>query len=173
MNAVNTNFKFTSLDKNIYVSKVQKIVDALLESFLFYQCDRQQLKGRELLRATPKYYAVDAGLRYHILGGNKTMDGGHILENIVYLELLRRGFRVYTGKVDVKEVDFVVEKPNFTEYFQVALNIDSEETFKRELLPLEQIDDNFDKTILVLGKIPQKSYKGIKIVNIIDWLLNG
>jgi predicted AAA+ superfamily ATPase len=173
MNSVNTNFKFSSMDKNVYVSKIQKIVDALLESFLFYQCDRQQLKGRELLRATPKYYSVDIGLRYHILGGNKTIDGGYMLENIVYVELLRRGFRVCTGKIDMKEVDFVAEKSNSTEYFQVSLDISSEETFKRELVSLESIEDNFDKTILTLGKVLQKSYKGIKIFNVIDWLLEN
>lgn len=173
MNAVNNEFKFTRNDKNVYVSKVQKIVDALLESFLFYQCDRQQLKGRELLRTNSKYYAVDIGLRYYMLGGNKTIDGGHILENIVYLELLRRGFRVYTGKIGDKEVDFVAEKFDTTAYYQVALSVESEDTLKRELDSLEKIDDNFEKTILTMGIIPQKSYKGIKIVNVIDWLLEG
>jgi uncharacterized protein len=87
------------------------------------------------------------------------------------LELLRRGFRVYTGKVSAKEVDFVAERADTTEYYQAALSVQSEETLRRELLPLERIDDNFEKTILTLGIIPQKSYKGIKIVNAVDWLL--
>jgi len=171
MNSVNSEFKFTARDKNIYVSKVQKITDALLESFLFYQCGRRQLKGKELLRTNSKYYAVDTGLRYYTLGGNKAIDGGHILENIVYIELLRRGFRVYTGKVNAKEVDFVAERADTTEYYQAALSVQSEETLRRELEPLERIDDNFEKTILTLGIIPQKSYKGIKIVDTADWLL--
>jgi uncharacterized protein len=171
MNSVNSEFKFSARDKNIYVSKVQKITDALLASFLFYQCDRRQLKGKELLRTNSKYYAVDTGLRYYTLGGNKAIDGGHILENIIYIELLRRGFRVYTGKVNAKEVDFVAEKTDATEYYQVAFSVQSEETLRRELEPLERIDDNFEKTILTLGIIPQKSYKGIKIVNAVDWLL--
>jgi len=172
MNSVNTEFKFLPTDKNVYVSKVQKIVDALKESFLFYQCDRQQLKGKELLRTNSKYYAVDTGLRYYMLGGNKTIDGGHILENIVYLELLRRGYRVSSGRIgNDKEVDFVCEKVGETEYYQVSLSLDSEETLLRELNSLEQINDNFPKTILTLGTLPQKSYKGIKIVSVIDWLL--
>ncbi|MDR2592333.1 MAG: ATP-binding protein [Chitinispirillales bacterium] len=171
MNSVNSEFKFTARDKNIYVSKVQKITDALLESFLFYQCDRRQLKGKELLRTNSKYYAVDTGLRYYTFGGNKAMDGGHILENIVYIELLRRGYRVYTGKVNAKEVDFVAERADTTEYYQAALSVQSEETLRRELEPLERIDDNFEKTILTLGIIPQKSYKGIKIVDTAEWLL--
>ncbi|MDR1361286.1 MAG: ATP-binding protein [Rickettsiales bacterium] len=173
MNSVNTEFKFLPNDKNLYVSKIQKIVDALKESFLFYQCDRQQLKGRELLRTNSKYYAVDTGLRYYMLGGNKTIDGGHILENMVYLELLRRGYRVFSGRVgNDKEVDFVCEKADSTEYYQVALSVDSERTLLRELSSLEQVPDNFPKTILTLGVIPQNSYKGIKIVNAIDWLLS-
>lgn len=171
MNSVNGEFKFSARDKNIYVSKVQKITDALLESFLFYQCGKRQLKGKELLRTNSKYYAVDTGLRYYTLGGNKAIDGGHILENIVYIELLRRGFKVYTGKVNAKEIDFVAEKADATEYYQAALSIQSEETLARELESLERIDDNFEKTILTLGIIPQKSYKGIKIVNAVDWLL--
>ncbi|MCL2017239.1 MAG: ATP-binding protein [Alphaproteobacteria bacterium] len=170
-NVVNSEFKFFPTDKNVYVSKVQKIVDALLESFLFYKCDQQQLKGKELLRADSKYYGVDSGLRYYMLGGNKTIDGGHVLENIVYLELLRRGNRVYTGRVRDKEVDFVTEKGDNTMYYQVALSVDSEETLKRELASLEKIEDNFEKTILTLGVIPQKSYRGIKIINVVDWLL--
>ena len=170
MNVVNTEFNFTKTDKNVYVRKVQQIVDALKESFLFYQCDRQSLKGKELLRTETKYYAVDTGLRYFMLGGNKDIDGGHILENIVYLELLRRGYRVTSGKVDEMEVDFVAEKGDDTKYFQVSLSLDSEETFKREVKPLEMIPDNYEKTILVFNPSIQKSYKGIKIIKASDWL---
>ena len=171
MNAVNTEFKFNKTDKNLYVSKIQKIVDALKESFLFYACDRQMLKGRELLRTESKYYAVDTGLRYFMLGGDRNIDGGHVLENIVYIELLRRGYRVSTGRVDDLEVDFVAEKANNTEYFQVSLSLDSEKTFEREMKSLEKIQDNYEKTVLVFAPTMQSSYKGIKIINVVDWLL--
>ena len=170
MNVVNDEFKFTSKDKNVYVRKVQMIVDALKESFLFYQCDRQLLQGKDLLRTETKYYTVDTGLRYFMLGGDKTVDGGHILENIVYLELLRRGYRVTSGKVGELEVDFVAEKGNNTTYFQVTLSLNDEKTFKRELTPLEKIPDNYEKVVLVFTPTMQTSYKGIKIVKVTDWL---
>jgi len=183
MNVINNEYKFNHDDKNLYVSKIQKIIYALKESFLFYQCNKHNLKGKNLLRNNCKYYAGDIGFRKVIFGGNKSIDAGHILENIVYLELLRRGYKVYTGKIEtfvkkgdkkekvILEVDFVAEKLNDTKYFQVALSVETEETFKREIKPLEKIKDNFEKTVLIFGNTIQKSYKGIKIVNVIDWLL--
>ena len=105
-----------------------------------------------------------------MLGGDKTIDGGHILENIVYLELLRRGYRVTSGKVGELEVDFVAEKGNNTTYFQVTLSLNDEKTFKREVTPLEKIPDNYEKVVLVFTPTMQTSYKGIKIVKVTDWL---
>ena len=133
-------------------------------------------KGKEFLKTQEKYYAVDIGLRYYMLGQGSGKDMGHILENIVYLELLRRGYDVYIGKYDDLEVDFVAKKPDNTIYYQVALTTREETETKggileRELLPLKKINDNYPKYILTLDDDLDADFDGIKKINVLDWLL--
>ena len=132
------------------------------ESFLFYQADRYDVKGKEYLKTGGKYYAVDMGLRRTVLG-NKSADAGHILENVIYLELLRRGFDVYVGKVDTLEVDFVAMDQTRIVYYQVAETVRARDTLQRELAPLQKITDH--------DLVPSVSYDGIKQVYALDWLL--
>ena len=149
---------------------VESYLDALRESFILYRADRYDVKGKKLLKTLNKYYLVDLGLRRLILG-DKPADSGHVLENIVYLELLRRGYRVYVGKVAEKEVDFVAEGMNGTEYYQVSQTVMGEETLARELAPLNAINDHNPKFLLTRDYAPSVSYNGIKQINVLDWLL--
>lgn len=119
-----------------------------------------------------KYYVVDIGMRYMLLGSRST-DVGHILENVVYLELIRRGYEVYVGKVDDLEVDFVAIFSGKPTYFQVAATVRDEATLKRELTPLQKIKDHYTKVILTLDEDPEADYDGIIRVNVLDWLLGG
>jgi len=151
---------------------VENYVNALVDSFIFYKASRYDVKGKELLKTQEKYYGVDIGLRYHLLGKKAGQDMGHILENIVYLELLRRGYKVYVGKVDEVEVDFVAKNLEDTIYYQVSLTTRDENTLQRELLPLKKINDNYPKYILTLDDDLDADYDGIKKINIIDWLLS-
>lgn len=154
----------------------------LVDSYLIYKCDRYDIKGKKYLDANSKYYVVDLGLRNAILGNNER-DLGHILENIVYLELLRRGYRVSIGKVNSKiiknngkserktiEVDFIAKKNNNTEYYQVALNVLGTDILNRELSPLEEINDNYPKFLLTMD-YGNGEIDGIKRLNVLDWLL--
>ena len=150
---------------------INDYVDMLTEAFVFYKAERFDIKGKELLKTNAKYYAVDTGIRNHLIS-KKEFDLGFVLENIVYLELLRRGYKVCIGKVGTKEVDFVAQKNDYKEYIQVSLNLSSEETFNREVSSLREIKDNFDKTILTLDKFTVGNYDGIIVKNVIDWLLN-
>ena len=120
---------------------VENYVNALIDSFLLYRASRYDVKGKELLKTQEKYYAIDIGLRYYLLGQQAGNDLGHILENIVYLELLRRGYKVYVGKVDEVEVDFVAKNTEDTIYYQVSASVRDENTLKRELEPLKRIND--------------------------------
>jgi len=149
---------------------VESYLDALRDSYIFYRADRYDVKGRKLLKTLNKYYLVDMGLRRFLLG-NKNSDTGHILENIVYLELLRRGYRVYIGKVDEKEVDFVAEGPDSTEYYQVSETVRDKETLKRELSSLKMIRDHNPKFLLTRDYETQISHNGIKQLNVLEWLL--
>lgn len=142
----------------------------LLESFILYQAKRYNIKGKQYLKTLEKYYVVDIGLRYMLLGTRGT-DVGHILENVIYLELLRRGYEVYVGKVDDLEVDFVAMEQKRTIYFQVAATVRDEETLKRELNPLQKISDHYQKFILTLDEDPEADYEGIRRVNALDWLM--
>lgn len=148
-------------------------LSALSDSFLFYPINRYDIKGKKYLQTQQKYYTIDAGLRSAVLGNQANIDRGHILENIVFLELLRRGGQVWIGKTkDGKEVDFVVKnsKGNI-EYYQVAETIRGEETKQRELSALNNIDDNNHKFLITLD--PEKNnFNGIEQINAIDWLLN-
>ena len=160
----------TSDGRKIDVKTVEKYLAGLLESFILYRAKRYNIKGKQYLKTLEKYYVVDIGLRYMLLGTRGT-DVGHILENVIYLELLRRGYEVYVGKVDDLEVDFVAMEQKRTIYFQVAASVRDEATLKRELNPLQKISDHYQKFILTLDEDPEADYEGIRRVNALDWLM--
>lgn len=160
----------TSAGRKIDVKTVEKYLEALTESYILYQAKRYNIKGKQYLKTLEKYYVVDVGLRFMLLG-SKQMDAGHILENVVYLELLRRGYDVYVGKNNEFEVDFVAQNSRGTSYFQVALTVRDEKTLQRELRPLQSIRDHYPKMILTLDEDPETQYDGIRRVNARDWLL--
>lgn len=160
----------TSFGRKIDVKTVEKYVRALMESFIVYQAKRYNIKGKQYLKTLEKYYVVDIGLRYMLLGSRST-DVGHILENVIYLELLRRGYDVYVGKIDDLEVDFVAQDPKKTIYYQVAATVRDENTLKRELSPLQKISDHYPKVILTLDDDPEADYDGIRRINALDWLI--
>ena len=150
---------------------VQSYVGALLESYFFYETKRFDIKGKEYLRTLGKYYVVDIGLRNYLLGF-RDRDTGHTLENIVYFELLRRGYDVAIGKVDHTEVDFIASKADDKLYVQVTESMQSENVRARELRPLQAIRDNYEKIVLSLDAGLNASYDGIKSLNLIEWLID-
>ena len=160
----------TSYGRKIDVKTVEKYIEALMESYVVYQANRYNVKGKQYLKTLEKYYAVDIGMRYMLLGSRST-DVGHILENVVYLELRRRGYEIYVGKVAALEVDFVVMDRKGTVYYQVAATVRDENTLKRELAPLQKIADHYPKFILTLDEDPEADYEGIRCVNALGWLL--
>ncbi len=160
----------TSEGRKIDVKTVEKYIDALMESYVVYEARRYNIKGRQYLKTLEKYYVVDIGMRYMLLGSRST-DVGHILENVVYLELLRRGYDVYVGKVDELEVDFVAVDSKRTTYFQVAATVRDKSTLKRELAPLQSINNHYPKLILTLDDDPEADYEGIRRVNALNWLM--
>lgn len=149
---------------------VQAYVDALLEAYFFYDIKRFDIKGKEYLRTLGKYYIVDIGLRNYLLGF-RNRDSGHAIENVVYFELVRQGYDVAIGKVDNAEVDFIATKPDDKVYIQVTESMTSEDVRKRELSPLQKINDNYEKIILSLEPGMDASYDGIKSLHLIEWLL--
>ena len=150
---------------------VEKYITAFLESYLIYKSERFDVKGKNLLSRDYKYYAVDPGLRSYLLGKKADSDMGHILENIVYLELLRRGYKVYIGKVDDLKVDFVAENRDGLKYYQVALTVRDEKVLTRELRSLQKTNDHYPKILLTLDMDLEADYNGITKINVIDWLL--
>jgi len=149
---------------------VQAYLHTLTESYFFYEIKRFDIKGKEFLRTLGKYYIVDTGLRTYLIG-NRDRDRGHILENVVYLELLRRGYDLAVGKVDNTEVDFIATKYNEKMYIQVTESLQGEEVRSRELAPLEKIRDNYEKIVLSMDIDSGTTYNGIKALNIVNWLL--
>ncbi|MBQ4479576.1 MAG: ATP-binding protein [Victivallales bacterium] len=149
---------------------IERYLDALLECFLIYKAERYDVKGKQLLKTLEKYYVVDVGLRRHLLSG-RSQDVGHILENVVFLELLRRGYKVHIGKVGSLEVDFVAENANGTEYYQVAATVRDHATLERELAPFGKIRDHHPKFLLTLDEDPADNIDGIRKLNALDWLL--
>ncbi len=149
---------------------VQAYVDALLEAYFFYDIKRFDIKGKDYLRTLGKYYIVDIGLRNYLLGF-RNRDSGHAIENVVYFELLRRGYDVAIGKVDNAEVDFIATKPDDKVYIQATESMTSEDVRKRELAPLQKINDNYEKIVLSLEPGMDASYNGIKSLHLIEWLL--
>lgn len=162
----------TSAGRKISVHTVENYLEALIESFVFYRTGRYNIKGKQYLKTGDKYYAADIGLRYNVLGIKKA-DAGHILENIVYLELLRRGYEIHVGKVGAAEVDFIAIGEEGEEYYQVAYTvIDANgKTLERELAPLNAIKDHNPKYLLTMDYRPLVSHNGIKQLYVLDWLL--
>ena len=165
-----TNYLVSS-GRKISTNTVSNYVNALIESFIFYPAERFDIVGKQLLQANKKYYMVDLGIRNHILP-RKYYDLGFSVENIVFFELLRRGCKVTIGKYQENEVDFVAERRGELTYIQVTADMVSESTFDREMKPLYAIQDNYEKIVLTLDKLTVGNYDGIKVVNVIDWLLN-
>ncbi len=160
----------TSSGRKISVPTVESYLSALTDSFILYKVGRYDIKEKQYLATGSKYYVADIGLRYFILG-TRQADMGHILENIVYLELLRRGYEVYAGKVGSAEVDFIAINAEGKEYYQVSQTVMEEQTLKRELSPLDAIKDHNPKYLLTMDYTPLTSYNGIKQINVLDWLI--
>lgn len=159
----NDNFKLN-------ISTIENYINALINSFIVHKVPRYDIKGKELLKTNDKYYVADLGLRYFLLRGDGK-DRGHILENIVYLELLRRGYKVYVGKINTIEVDFIAEKVDERIYFQVCETMMGEETREREFKPLKMIADHHEKIVLSMDEMFLSNEDGIKHKNIIEWLV--
>lgn len=160
----------TSEGRKVDVRTVEKYLTAFLDSYIVYQAKRYDIRGKQHLKTLEKYYAVDIGLRYFLLGRSHA-DTGHLLENVVYLELLRRGYQVFVGKWDELEVDFVAVHQEGTLYVQVAATVRDENTLQRELRPLQHINDHYPKIILTLDDDPNADYAGIRRLNALEWLL--
>lgn len=152
------------------INTVQAYIDALLESYFFYEIKRFDIKGKGYLKTLGKYYIVDIGLRNYLLGF-RNRDSGHALENVVYFELLRRGYDVAIGKIGDAEIDFIAAKADEKLYVQVTESMLSEDVRRRELAPLQKIKDNYEKIVLSMEPGLDSSYDGIKSINLLDWLI--
>ena len=159
-----------SSGRKVSPNTVDDYMEALQESFIFYPVERFDINGKQLLKVNRKWYIVDLGLRNHILP-KKRYDLGFSLENIVFFELLRRGFKVNVGKNGDAEVDFVAQKQGVLHYYQVTADMTNEDTFDREIRPLQSIKDNYEKMILTMDRMTPGDYEGIKVVHLLDWLL--
>ena len=163
----------TSMGRKTDAKTIEKYIRGLTDSLLVHEVSRYNIKGKEFLSTLSKYYIVDLGLRQMILG-NRNIDMGHILENIIYLELIRRKGNVYVGQFDKNEIDFVVINSNEIEYYQVALTVLDENTLKRELDAFKNIKDNYPKYLITLDDVMVNTdYDGIKVVNALEWLLRN
>jgi len=160
----------TSDGRKISTHTVESYISALMDSFIIYRAKRYDVKGKQYLKTNDKYYICDIGLRSFLLG-NKGGDAGYVLVNVIYLELLRRGYDVYVGKVGDKEVDFVAIKQDTVEYYQVALTVRDENKLKTELASLQAISDHNPKYLLTLDDDPPANHNGIKQINAIDFLM--
>ena len=163
----------TSMGRKTDAKTIEKYIRGLTDSLLVHEVSRYNIKGKEFLSTLSKYYVADLGLRQMILG-NRNIDMGHILENVIYLELLRRKGNVYVGQFDKNEIDFVVINSNEIEYYQVALTVLDENTLKRELDAFKNIKDNYPKYLITLDDVMVNTdYDGIKVVNALEWLLRN
>lgn len=159
-----------SSGRKISPNTVNDYMEALSESFVFYPVERFDIVGKQLLKANRKWYMVDLGLRNHILP-RKTYDLGFSIENVVYFELLRRGYKVNVGKYGNAEVDFVAQRQGNLTYFQVTADMTAKETFEREMKPFYDIRDNYEKIVLTLDRFTVGNYEGIQVMNVLDWLI--
>ena len=160
----------TSSGRKVSQNTVDDYVEALTEPYIFYPVERYDVLGKQLLKKNRKMYIVDLGLRRHLLARQR-YDLGFSLENIIYFELLRRGYSVNIGKVGAAEIDFVARKNDNVSYYQVTASMTEESTFEREMSPLKSITDNYPKTIITLDRFTLGNYEGIEVVNAVDWLL--
>lgn len=160
----------TSTGRKVSQNTVSAYMEALSEAFIFYQVNRFAIEGKEILKGNCKWYIVDLGLRHFILP-KSNYDLGCSIENVVYFELLRRGYRVSVGRLGNVEVDFVAVKGDETVYYQVTADMRAEETFAREVHSLKLIRDNYEKIVLTLDRFSLGNYEGIKVMNVIDWLI--
>ena len=173
VSARNISKVLTANGKKIDNKTVSKYIKTLVASYLFYKVNRYDVKGKQHLATQEKYYLVDTGLRYALLGKELVADTGHLLENVIFLELLRRNFQVWIGKTDNLEVDFVVrDKNGYTQYIQVAYTVKEQKTLERELAPFDKIPD-FNERLLITMDYETGNHNGVKQVNAIDWLLNN
>ena len=161
----------TSAGRKISSPTVENYLSALIDSFILYKVNRYDIAGKQYLKTAEKYYVADLGLKQFLLGAQRT-NYGHSLENIVYLELLRRNYQVFIGKVGNTEIDFIATKDGQTQYYQVSQTVLDETTLTRELKPLQTIKDYNEKILLTMDDVPSTSHNGIKQINIIDWLLS-
>ncbi len=161
----------TSYGRKITTPTVEKYLSALVDSFILYKVNRYDISGKQHLKTAEKYYVTDLGLQRFLLNKNK-LNLGHNIENIVFLELIRRGYKVYIGKIGSLEVDFIAEGFGYTNYYQVAQTVKDEETLSRELKPLNSIKDHNPKYLLTNDLTPETSHNGIRQINLINWLLN-
>ena len=172
VSAGNISKVLTANKKKIDNKTVSRYISSLVESYLFYKVNRYDIKGKQHLATQEKYYLVDLGFRTALLGKELTSDAGHLLENIIYLELIRRNYQVWIGKVNNLEIDFVVRsKEGMTQYIQVSQTVQDKVTLERELKPLNTIPDHFEKLLITMD-YDTGTYNGIKKINAIDWLLN-
>lgn len=164
-----TNY-FKSNERTISPNTISNYVEALCESYLYYPVEVMDVSGKEVLKSNKKYYIVDPGIRNYILP-KQFYDLGFTIENIVYLELLRRRYNVNIGRNGRTEIDFIAKRNDVYTYIQVTASLVDENTFNREIRPLQQIEDNYEKIILTLDRYTLGNYEGIKVINIVDWLL--
>ena len=161
----------TSSGRKVSQNTVDDYVEALTEPYIFYPVERYDVLGKQLLKKNRKMYIVDLGLRRHLLARQR-YDLGFSLENIIYFELLRRGYSVNIGKVGAAEIDFVARKNDNVSYYQVTASMTEESTFEREMSPLKGITDNYPKTVITLDRFTLGNYEGMEVVNAVDWLLD-
>lgn len=161
-----------SAGRKTSVNSIDSYMKALCDAYIFYKVDRFDIKGRQHLKTLGKYYIVDTGIRNLLLSSGAS-DIGHLIENVAYFELVRRGYKVNIGKLSEKEVDFVAKNSNGLEYYQISASVLDETTLMRELSPLESIQDHFPKILLTLDEVPKSAnFNGIRHLNLIDWLLD-
>lgn len=161
----------TSKGRKVSNHTVENYLSALVDSFILYKVNRYDVKGKQYLETQAKYYIADIGLRYFLLG-SKYVDMGHILENIVYLELIRRGYKVSIGKMNDLEIDFIAEKSGELEYYQVSQTVMEKTTLDRELMPFKGIKDHYPKFLITMDNVPNSNHGGIKQLYALDWLLS-
>ena len=160
-----------SAGRTISVNTVETYLSALTDAYIFYRLGRYDVRGKQHLRTGHKYYLADPGLRFYLLG-SKIYDAGRILENVVFLELLRRGGDLSIGKIDDKEIDFITRRGDEQVYYQTALSVRDELTLNRELRPLLAVKDSYPKYLLTMDDDPPADYNGIRRLNVLDWLIN-
>lgn len=161
----------TSSGRKVSQNTIDGYIKALVQAYVFYQAERYDVEGKQLLKQNGKFYIVDLGLRRYLLP-KREYDLGYSLENVVYLELLRRGYEVHVGKMGQTEVDFVAKKDDVISYYQITASLMEQTTFEREIKPLKRINDNYPKRILTLERFTLGNYEGIEVLNAVDWLLD-